>query len=198
MAGRVGAHMTLSLDGFGAGPDQTEATPLGVGGESLHRWMFEDGDSSPDEIALITHYSAYVMGRNMFGPIRGEWHGDWNGWWGPNPPYHAPVFVLTHYARQPLVMEGGTTFHFVTEGPDEAFRRAREAAGDGDVAICGGVSTTRHFLNAGRIDDLHLQISPIILGGGERLWDGLTAELEPVSARHTRFATHMHYRPKRA
>lgn len=198
MAGRVGAHMTLSLDGFGAGPDQTEATPLGVGGERLHRWMFEDGDSSREEIALITHYAAYVMGRNMFGPIRGDWDREWNGWWGPNPPYHAPVFVLTHYPREPLVMEGGTTFHFVTEGPDEAFRRAREAAGDGDVAICGGVSTTRHFLNAGKIDDLHLQISPIVLGAGERLWDGLTAELEPVAARHTRLATHMHYRPKRS
>lgn len=186
--------MTVSLDGFGAGPDQTLGTPLGRGGERLHRWMFEDGASSPDEIARITNYAAFIMGRNMFGPIRGDWGHEWTGWWGEDPPYHAPVFVLTHHPREPLEMQGGTIFHFVTAGPAEAFRLAREAAGDGDIAVCGGVSTTRHYLNAGLIDELHLQIAPIVLGAGERLWDGLTAELEPLSARQTRFATHQSYR----
>ena len=197
MAGRVGAHMTISLDGFGAGPDQTLETPLGVGGETLHRWMFMDGENNAAEMQAICDYSAFIMGRNMFGPIRGEWTGDWRGWWNENPPYHAPVYVLTHHAREPLVMEGGTTFHFVTEGYDAALQAARAAVGDGDIAVCGGVSTTRHYLNAGVIDDLYLQIAPIVLRSGERLWDGLRAELEPVSSRATRFATHMHYRVKR-
>jgi len=197
MAGRVGAHMTISLDGFGAGPDQTLETPLGVGGENLHRWMFLDGENNVAERDAICDYSAFIMGRNMFGPIRGEWTGDWRGWWDENPPYHAPVYVLTHYPREPLVMEGGTTFHFVTDGYDAAFAAARASVGDGPIAICGGVSTTRHYLNAGVIDDLHLQMAPIVLGSGERLWDGLTAELEPVAARATRFATHLHYTVKR-
>ncbi|WGM31100.1 dihydrofolate reductase family protein [Brevundimonas sp. NIBR11] len=197
MAGRIGAHMTISLDGFGAGPDQTLETPLGVGGEYLHRWMFMDGENNTAEMQAICDYSAFIMGRNMFGPIRGEWTGDWRGWWEENPPYHAPVYVLTHYAREPLVMEGGTTFRFVTGGYDAALQAAQAAVGDGDIAVCGGVSTTRHYLNAGVIDDLHLQMAPIILRAGERLWDGLTAELEPVSARATRFATHLRYRVKR-
>ena len=197
MAGLVGAHMTISLDGFGAGPDQTLETPLGRGGENLHRWMFQDGENNVAERDAICAYSAFIMGRNMFGPIRGEWTGDWRGWWDENPPYNAPVYVLTHYAREPLVMEGGTTFHFITEGPDAALAAARAVVGDGPIAICGGVSTLRHYLNAGVIDDLHLQMAPIILGAGERLWDGLTAELEPVSSRATRFATHLHYRVMR-
>lgn len=197
MAGRIGAHMTISLDGFGAGPDQTLETPLGVGGENLHRWMFLDGANNAEEMQAICAYSAFIMGRNMFGPIRGEWSDDWRGWWDENPPYHAPVYVLTHYPKEPLVMEGGTTFHFVTEGYDAALKAARAAVGDGDIAVCGGVSTTRHYLNAGVIDDLHLQMAPIILGWGERLWDGLTAELEPVSARATRYATHLHYKVRK-
>ena len=197
VAGRVGAHMTISLDGFGAGPDQTLETPLGRGGENLHRWMFQDGENNAGEIKAICDYSAFIMGRNMFGPIRGDWHDDWQGWWGAEPPYHGPVYVLTHFPREPLVMEGGTTFHFVTDGPDAAFAAARAAVGDGAIAIAGGVSTTRHYLNAGVIDDLHLQMAPIVLGAGERLWDGLTAELEPVSARATRLATHLHYRVRR-
>ncbi len=197
MAGRVGAHMTISLDGFGAGPNQTLENPLGEGARTLHRWMFEDGENNVAEREAICAYSAFIMGRNMFGPIRGDWHDDWDGWWGDNPPYHGPVFVLTHYPREPLVMEGGTTFHFVTEGPQAALAAARAAVGDTDIAVCGGVSTTRHYLNAGVIDDLHLQMAPVILGAGERLWDGLTAELEPVSARQTRLATHLHFRVKR-
>lgn len=197
MAGRVGAHMTISLDGFGAGPNQTLESPLGVGGEDLHRWMFEDADNNADEMKAICDYSAFIMGRNMFGPIRGDWHDDWQGWWGEEPPYHGPVYVLTHHPREPLAMEGGTTFHFITDGPDAALAAARAAAGDGAIAIAGGVGTTRRYLNAGVIDDLHLQMAPIVLGAGERLWDGLTAELEPVSSRATRFATHLHYRIKR-
>ena len=197
MAGRVGAHMTISLDGFGAGPDQTLETPLGVGGEDLHRWMFQDGENNAEEMKAICAYSAFIMGRNMFGPIRGEWTGDWRGWWGDDPPYHAPVYVLTHHPRASLVMEGGTTFHFITEGYDAALTAARAAVGDGDIAVCGGVSTTRHYLNAGVIDDLHVQMAPIILGSGERLWDGLTATLEPVSSRATRLATHLHYKVRK-
>lgn len=186
--------MTISLDGFGAGPDQTEATPLGLGGENLHRWMFQDGENNQAEMKAITGAGAYIMGRNMFGPVRGEWSGDWQGWWGEDPPYHAPVYVLTHYPREPLVMEGGTTFHFVTEGPDEALKLARAAAGDGDISIAGGVSTLRHYLNAGVVERLHLQMAPIILGSGERLWDGLKARLEPTGARQTRLATHLDFR----
>lgn len=190
----IRAHMTISLDGFGAGPDQTEATPLGLGGENLHRWMFQDGENNQAEMKAITGAGAYIMGRNMFGPVRGEWSGDWQGWWGEDPPYHAPVYVLTHYPREPLVMEGGTTFHFVTEGPDEALKLARAAAGDGDISIAGGVSTLRHYLNAGVVERLHLQMAPIILGSGERLWDGLKARLEPTGARQTRLATHLDFR----
>ena len=145
-------------------------------------------------IDAIVDYGAFVMGRNMFDPIRGEWDLDWKGYWGPNPPYHAPVFVLTHYERAPVEMEGGTVFHFVTAGPEVALARAREAAGGRNVAIAGGVSTLRQYLNAGAIDSLHLQMAPLVLGQGERLWDGLTATLEPVGARHTRLATHVDYR----
>ncbi len=197
MTSRIGAHMTISLEGFGAGPNQTLENPLGEGARSLHRWMFEDSDNNIQEREAVLAYSAFIMGRNMFGPIRGDWHSDWTGWWGETPPYGAPVFVLTHYPREPLVMAGGTTFHFVTEGYDAALDAARSAAGDGDTAICGGVSTTRHYLNTGVIDDLHLQMAPVVLGRGERLWDGLTAELEPVSARQTRYATHLHFKPRR-
>lgn len=197
MAGRVGAHMTISLDGFGAGPNQSLENPLGEDAERLHRWMFEDAENNLDERRMITAYSAFIMGRNMFGPIRGDWHGDWKGWWGDNPPYHGPIYVLTHYPRESLVMEGGTIFHFITDGPEAALAAARAAVGDGDISIAGGVGTTRHYLNTGAIDDLYLQMAPIILGSGERLWDGLTAGLEPVSARRTRLATHLHFRVRR-
>lgn len=186
--------MTISLDGFGAGPDQTEQNPLGVGGEDLHKWMFQDGENNQAEIKAITGAGAYIMGRNMFGPIRGEWSGDWRGWWGETPPYHAPVYVLTHYPREPLVMQGGTTFHFVTEGPDKALELARAVAGDGDISIAGGVSTLRGYLNSGVVERLHLQMAPIVLGSGERLWDGLTARLEPTGARQTRLATHLDFK----
>lgn len=198
--GNVAAHMMLSLDGFGSGLNQSRERPFGtVDPMQLGRWMFEDAETNRAEIDAICNYGAFIMGRNMFAaPGPGAWEAEWTGWWGPNPPYHAPVFVLTHYARPPIEMEGGTVFHFVTEGPEMALGRAREVAGDRNVAVAGGVSTTRHYLNAGAIDMLHLQIVPQIVGQGERLWDGLTATLEPVGARSTRFATHMDYRVVKA
>ncbi|WP_375452274.1 dihydrofolate reductase family protein [uncultured Devosia sp.] len=194
--GHVGAHMMLSLDGFGSGLNQTRERPFGsVDPRDLGRWMFEDAENNKDVIAAVTDYGAYIMGRNMFAsPGPDVWERDWTGWWGPNPPYHAPVFVLTHHARSPIAMEGGTTFYFVTEGPDVALARAKQAAGERNVAVAGGVSTTRNYLNSGAIDVLHLQIAPMIVGAGERLWDGLTARLEPIGARHTRFATGLDYR----
>jgi dihydrofolate reductase len=196
MTGIVGAHMTLSLDGFGTGVDQRAEAPFGDGNAGdLHRWMFEDGANNQAEIAAIVAYDAFVMGRNMFGPVRGDWGPeDWQGWWGPNPPYRKPVFVLTHHPRADLVMAGGTTFHFVTDGAEAALARAKAAAGAGNVAIAGGVQTLRHYLNAGAVDRLSLQIAPILLHRGERLWDGLMVRLEPLGARHTRLATHLDFR----
>lgn len=197
MTQQVRAHMSLSLDGFGTGLNQTREKPFGDGmeGEPLHRWMFEDADSNRAEIEAITNYGAFIMGRNMFAaPGTDVWEPEWEGWWGPNPPYHAPVFVLTHYARPPIEMEGGTVFNFVTEGSEVALTQAKQAAGERNVAIAGGVSTLRNYLNASAVDTLHLQISPLVLGRGERLWDGLTATLEPIGARATRLTTHMDYR----
>lgn len=196
MTQQVRAHMMLSLDGFGTGLNQSRERPFGtVSPQQLGRWMFEDAENNRDVIAAITDYGAFIMGRNMFAaPGPDVWELDWKGWWGPNPPYHAPVFVLTHHARPPIEMEGGTTFYFVTEGPEVALARARQAAGERNVAVAGGVSTTRYYLNSGAIEQLHLQIAPIIVGAGERLWDGLTATLEPIGARHTRYATAMDYR----
>lgn len=196
----IKAHMSLSLDGFGTGPNQSRDKPFGDGPgadlhRGMHRWMFEDADNNRAEMDAITNFGAYIMGRNMFAaPGPDLWEQEWTGWWGPNPPYHAPVFVLTHHARPSIEMEGGTVFHFVTEGPDEALARARQAAGARDVAVAGGVATIRTYLNAGAIDTLHLQIVPVVLGQGECLWHGMTARLEPVGARATRFATHMDYR----
>lgn len=198
--GSVDAHMTLSLDGFGTGLNQSRERPFGtVEPEHLHRWMFEDADNNRAEIDAICNYGAFIMGRNMFAaPGPDAWEDEWKGWWGPNPPYHAPVFVLTHHAKPPIEMEGGTVFHFVTDGPEAAMSRAKRVAGDRNVVIAGGVSTLRHYLNAGAVDLLHLQIAPVILERGERLWDGLTARLVPIGARATRFATHMNYRVAKA
>ena len=186
---RVRVHnYTISLDGYGAGPRQTLETPLGVGGEDLHRWYLPTrtfqkmmgkpgGTTGPgDDLAAkyLEGVGAYIMGRNMFGPIRGPWPDDeWRGWWGKNPPYHTPVFVLTHHAREPIEMEGGTVFHFVTGGPDEALKQATAAAGGKDVQIGGGASTIRQYLEAGVIDEMHVAISPILLGSGEHLLYGL-------------------------
>src|SRR5436190_6039198 len=164
---RVASHMSMSLDGFVAGPDQSEDNPLGVGGMALHQWHLRADEIGSDadramRDALLAPRGAYVMGRNMFGPIRGDWEGDWRGWWGEEPPYHAPVFVLTHYPREPIEMKGGTTFHFVTGGFEDAFEQAN-AAGDGDVDIAGGASAVRQGLAAGVVDELVLNIAPVLL-----------------------------------
>ena len=180
---------TISLDGYGAGPNQDFDNPLGVGGTELHQWLFptrtlqralfgkDSGTTGVDDDFAARGFQnvgAWILGRNMFGPIRGPWpNEDWKGWWGDNPPYHFPVFVLTHHARAPLEMEGDTTFHFVTGGIHEALDRAREAANGKDVRIGGGSSTIQQYLRAGLIDELHLAISPVLLGGGERLFQGV-------------------------
>jgi dihydrofolate reductase len=196
---RTTAHLSISLDGYLAGPSQTREEPLGVGGERLHEWMFADEPRPESDDAaradLLRPRGAVVMGRNMFGPVRGEWNEDWRGWWGDDPPYHAPVLVLTHHAHEPIEMAGGTTFIFVTEGFDVAMKRAREAAGDADVIIAGGAATIRQALAAGILDELTLDIAPVLLGGGERLFDGVADPgLTPVSAVHSPRVTHVRYR----
>ncbi|HEX6590241.1 MAG TPA: dihydrofolate reductase family protein [Longimicrobiales bacterium] len=180
-------NFAISLDGFGAGPNQTREEPLGAGGEALHDWFVatrtfqkvhgKDGgiEGTLDDQFAARHFvniGAVIMGRNMFGPVRGPWPDDsWKGWWGPNPPYHTPVFILTHHARESVEMQGGTTYHFVTDGIEAALERAIAAAGGKDVLIGGGASTIRQYLRAGLIDEMHYAISPILLGGGERLFD---------------------------
>ena len=182
----------ISLDGFIAGPDQDLEHPLGIGGESLHRWMFEEPDLHTTEREAITAAGAYIMGRNMFGPDRGDWDLDWHGWWGEVPPYHGPVFVLGHRPRDPVEMQGGTTFHFVTGGIEEALGLAREAAGDRNISICGGASTINQYLAAGYIDELRLHVAPIVLGEGEALFRDLTGlSFEVASSRSTSLVTHV-------
>ncbi|NQD89228.1 dihydrofolate reductase [Paenarthrobacter sp. CM16] len=196
---RVTCDLTVSLDGYVAGPNQSLKEPLGERGESLHRWQFEEREANSAEIAGILEAGAYIMGRNMFaGPGPGAWEKDWRGWWGEEPPYHSAVFVLTHHAREPLEMDGGTTFHFVNDGIDSALAQAREAAGDRDVAVAGGAQTARQFLSAGLMDELRLHISPVILGGGERLFDDVgNVALEPIETRGTGLVTHVRYRVQR-
>ena len=162
---------------------------------SLHRWMFETPDENAAEMAEIVSAGAYIMGRNMFGPIRGEWAGDWRGWWGDEPPYHAPVFVLTHHPRESLEMAGGTTFHFVTDGIHAALERARDASPDRPIHVAGGPSTTNAYLAAGLVDEPMLQISPSVLGRGLRLFDGVgEIELEQISGRAASLVTYVRYR----
>jgi dihydrofolate reductase len=185
----------VSLDGYLAGPNQSLDNPLGEGGEELHRWMFEEAEANKAVREEIVSAGAYIMGRNMFGPDRGEWDLDWKGWWGPEPPYHAPVFVLAHREREPVVMEGGTTFHFVTDGIESALARAREAAGDRTVSIAGGASTIRQYLAAGLIDELRLHVAPLMLGAGERLLDGLgDLKVEQIGVTSTKLVAHLRYR----
>jgi dihydrofolate reductase len=192
------AHVSISLDGFIAGPGQDRDNPLGAGGLRLHRWHLTDEPTEADAALtaeLLRPRGAFVMGRNMFGPIRGDWDEDWRGWWGPEPPYHAPVFVLTHYPHDPIEMAGGTTFHFVTDGFDSAYAQARDVAGDRDVSIAGGASTVRQALAAGVIDQLVLDIAPVVLGAGESPLAGVPdLALEPVEAIHSPLATHVRYR----
>ncbi len=201
---------TISLDGYGAGPRQDHDHPLGVGGEQLHRWYVptktfrstlfgrDDGTTGVDDAFArrgFENIGAWILGRNMFGPVRGEWPDEqWRGWWGDEPPYHTPVFVLTHHPRRPLEMAGGTTFHFVTEGIDEALRRAKSAAGNRDVRVGGGVQTIRQYLRAGLVDEMHIAISPVLLGTGEHL----LADLDLAALRYrvsehvaTEAATHV-------
>ncbi len=181
---------SISLDGYGAGPDQSLDNPLGVGGMGLHGWalatrtirqMFgkEGGDTGIDDGFArrgFDNIGAWILGRNMFGPVRGPWPDDtWKGWWGDNPPYHCPVFVLTNHPRASIAMEGGTTFHFVTDGIDGALQSAREAAGTRDVRLGGGVATIQQYLRAGLIDKMHLAISPVLLGREEHLFGGIDA-----------------------
>jgi dihydrofolate reductase len=181
-------NLAISLDGFAAGPDQSLDNPLGVGGTGLHEWVFETrtgremigedgGDPAVDDGFVArgdVGVGATIMGRNMFGPVRGPWADyEWTGWWGPNPPYHHPVFVLTHHDRPSLTMDGGTTFHFVADGIEAALERAVDAAGGDDVRIGGGAATIQQYLRAGLIDELHVAIVPILLGRGERLFDHL-------------------------
>ena len=164
-------------------------------GDRLHAWMFDDPEENRVERDRITAANAFIMGRNMFGPVRGEWDRKWNGWWGDNPPYHSAVFVLTHHAREPQPMEGGTTFHFVTDGVESALAQAREAAGDADVAIAGGATTVNQYLAAGLLDELRLHISPLTIGAGTRLFEGVPQlKLEQVSSRATSQVTHVTYR----
>ncbi|MGG7581808.1 dihydrofolate reductase family protein [Rhizobium sp. YTUHZ045] len=182
------AGFSVSVDGFGAGPEQSLNDPLGKRGPEMFQWFFhtrtframmgkDDGSSGIDEdyaSRAMANFGAFILGRNMFGPIRGEWPDDaWKGWWGPNPPYHAPTYILTHYPREPLVMEGGTTFHFVTGGIHEALDQAKASAGDKDVKIGGGVATVRQYLQAGLIDELHFAVSPVVLGKGEAMFAGI-------------------------
>jgi len=182
----------ISLDGFIAGPDQSLQNPLGVGGEDLHRWMFEEPEEHVAERAAITEAGAYIMGRNMFSPGRGEWDLDWKGWWGDEPPYHGPVFVLTHHEREPLEMKGGTTFHFVTRGPEEALRLATDAAGERRISVAGGASTINQFLRLGHIDELRLHVAPIVLGAGEAIFTDLRGlSFEVASSRSTSLVTHV-------
>jgi dihydrofolate reductase len=194
----VTSHLSISLDGFVAGPDQSQEHPLGIDGEKLHVWHLPGWTHPVDEAftqRLLGPRGAYIMGRNMFGPVRGEWGtSDWRGWWGPEPPYHAPVFVLTHYARAPIEMEGGTTFHFV-DGFAAALAAARDVAGDLPIDVAGGASAVRQALQAGCLDELVLDVAPVVLGRGERLFDGITdLTAEPVEVATSPKATHVVYR----
>jgi dihydrofolate reductase len=170
--------LSMSLDGFLAGPNQSLENPLGEGGKALHEWAFAARDGGGPEAEYANLWSknvgAVVMGRNMFGPIRGDWGDEqWTGWWGDDPPYHTPVFVLTHHEREPLEMEGGTTFYFVTDGIEAALERAVEAAAGKDVSLGGGASTARQYLTAGLVDEMAIHVSPVLLGSGEPLFEGV-------------------------
>jgi dihydrofolate reductase len=199
----------VSLDGFVAGPNQSVENPIGEGGMRLHEWAFqtatwreqhglEGGERTADaEVAdeVVQGVGAYIMGRKMFGGGDGPWEATWTGWWGEDPPFHAPVFVLTHHSRDPLPMQGGTTFTFVTNGIESALKQAQEAAGDKDVAIAGGASAVKQYLAAGMLDELYLHIVPVILGAGERLLENVGDPiLEPVKVIASPAVTHVKYR----
>jgi dihydrofolate reductase len=207
--GLVTCQISISLDGFVAGPNQSLENPIGEGGLRLHEWVFgtaawrrmegQDGGEDSQDSKVIDEASqgigAYVMGRKMFGGGSGEWDREWKGWWGPDPPYHVPVFVLTHHPREPLIMEGGTTFNFVTDGIESALEQAQAAAGDQVVSIAGGASAVQQVLAAGRLDELFLHVVPVVLGAGERLLQGVgDPELELVKVIASPAVTHIKYR----
>jgi dihydrofolate reductase len=201
-------NFSISIDGYGAGPHQSLDNPLGIGGHGLHEWFVptrtfrrmtggDGGATGIDEDFAargFVNVGAWILGRNMFGPVRGPWPDDtWKGWWGENPPYHAPVFVLTHHPRPSITMEGGTVFHFVTDGINAALARATEAAKGQDVQIGGGVETIRQYLRAALIDEMHLAISPVLLGSGEHLFSGIdTLKLGYQCTEHVTTANAMH------
>jgi dihydrofolate reductase len=208
---KVICHQSISLDGYTAGPNQSLEHPIGEGGLRLHEWMFATNPwrtsqglppvpESPDD--AIAQYlmanpgvGAYVMGRNMFSPGRGAWDESWRGWWGDDPPYHAPVFVLTHHPRNPVPMQGGTTFYFVTDGIESALDQAREAARGKDVQVGGGASIVQQAIRAGRLDELSLHIVPLVLGQGERLLENVgDPKLTPVEVNASPAVTHIRYR----
>jgi dihydrofolate reductase len=198
--GMVTCELTISADGYSAGLNQTAERPFGDDGgngwgDKLHAWMADTPTENPAEVDQMTVAKAFIMGRNMFGPVRGAWDRQWNGWWGDDPPFHAPVFVLTHHAREPQPMDGGTTYYFITDGIESALTRAREAAGDGEVSIHGGATTINQYLAAGLIDELRLHIAPLTLGAGTRLFDGVASlKLEQVTSRAAISVTHVTYR----
>jgi dihydrofolate reductase len=182
------AGFSVSLDGFGAGADQSMDNPLGVNGTDMFQWFFptkffqtmigkDDGETGPDNdfgTRAMEGFGAFIMGRNMFGPVRGPWPDDsWKGWWGENPPYHAPTLVMTHHPRPPIEMEGGTVFHFVADGIESALKQARAAAGAKDIKIAGGVATVKQYVQAGHVDEIHLAMAPVAIGQGEPLFSGL-------------------------
>jgi dihydrofolate reductase len=192
---KVTADMTITLDGYGAGRGQSVERPFGdIDEDRLHAWQFPHRDENVDEAKALTEAGAFVMGRKMFAPDP-DWDQDWKGWWGPNPPYHAPTFILCHRSRDSIEMEGGTTYHFVTDGIEAALEQARQAAGKENVQIIGGPGTINQYLAAGLIDELRLHVAPFVAGGGERMFDGVgEIELKPVSSRTTPHVTHLVYR----
>jgi dihydrofolate reductase len=198
---QVVSDIAVSMDGYASGVGQSLEKPFGSFDQTpMHAWMFDEPYAAENaaEVAAIVNAGAFIMGRNMFGPDRGDWDLDWTGWWGPEPPYRGPVFVLAHRERDDVVMEGGTTFHFVTGGIHAALERARAAAGDRNVSITGGPTTLNQFLAAGLVDELRLHVMPMIAGQGERVFDGVPDQLwEQVSGRSTTRVTHLVYRPVR-
>ena len=193
---KVVVDMAASLDGYTAGPNQRADAPFGDGVfDSLTQWMFgAAAEENAPELAAITDAGAFIMGRNMFDPGRGEWDMTWRGWWGEDPPYHAPVYVLTHHERPSLEMDGGTTFHFVTDGITVALDLARKAAGERNISVAGGAATVNQFLAAGLVDELRLHVVPVLVGRGERLFEGVgPTQLTQVGVRQTALVTHLRY-----